>query len=455
MMKNEQHDFGSGNIVTTILRLAIPMIFAQMINVLYNIVDRIYIGHIPNASTQALTGVGLALPIITIITAFANLFGSGGAPLFSMARGAKENEKAEKIMGNSFSLLLLSGTFLAIACYVLKRPLLYLFGASELSYPYANAYISIYLLGTLFVMISLGMNPFINAQGFGVTGMLTVSIGAVFNLILDPLFIFVLNMNVQGAALATVISQFISAVWVMKFFTGKKALIPLKRKDMKLQPALIKDITALGLSGFMMSVTNSAVQIACNATLASYGGDLYVGIMTVINSVREIITLPVSGLTSGSQPVLSYNYGAKKYERVKSAILFVTFLCIGFLLVMWALLFAFPGFFIGLFNNDPSLLEKGIPALHIYFFGIFMMTFQFAGQSTFVALGKSKQAVFFSIFRKIIIVVPLTILLPKIGNLGTNGVFMAEPVSNFVGGLACYVTMILTVWRKLGQEREL
>ncbi len=455
-MKNtNQHDFGSGSIVQAILRLAIPMIFAQLINVLYNIVDRIYIGHIPDASTQALTGVGLALPIITIITAFANLFGSGGAPLFSMARGAGEEEKAEKIMGNSFSMLLLSGIILVAVCFLFKHPLLYLFGASELSYPYADSYISIYLTGTIFVMISLGMNPFINAQGFSFTGMLTIAIGAVLNLILDPIFIFVLNMNVKGAALATVLSQFVSAIWVLFFLTGKKALIPLKRKDMHLQPTLIKNITALGLSGFMMSVTNGAVQIACNATLARYGGDLYIGIMTVINSVREIITLPVSGLSSGSQPVLSFNYGAQKYDRVKTAIKFMTFLCIAFLLVMWGLLLAFPNFFIQLFNSDPALLEKGVPAMHLYFFGIFMMALQFAGQSTFVALGKSKQAVFFSIFRKIIIVVPLTLLLPTIGNLSTNGVFMAEPISNFVGGTACYFTMLFTVWRKLGKEEEL
>lgn len=455
-MKNtNQHDFGSGSIVQAILRLAIPMIFAQLINVLYNIVDRIYIGHIPDASTQALTGVGLALPIITIITAFANLFGSGGAPLFSMARGAGEEEKAEKIMGNSFSMLLLSGIFLVAVCFLFKHPLLYLFGASELSYPYADSYISIYLTGTIFVMISLGMNPFINAQGFSFTGMLTIAIGAVLNLILDPIFIFVLNMNVKGAALATVLSQFVSAIWVLFFLTGKKALIPLKRKDMHLQPTLTKNITALGLSGFMMSVTNGAVQIACNATLARYGGDLYIGIMTVINSVREIITLPVSGLSSGSQPVLSFNYGAQKYDRVKTAIKFMTFLCIAFLLAMWGLLLAFPNFFIQLFNSDPVLLEKGVPAMHLYFFGIFMMALQFAGQSTFVALGKSKQAVFFSIFRKIIIVVPLTLLLPTIGNLSTNGVFMAEPISNFVGGTACYFTMLFTVWRKLGKEEEL
>ena len=415
----DTHDFGEGSISGNILRLAIPMTLAQLINVLYNIIDRIYIGHLPDVSTQALTGIGLTLPVITIITAFANLFGMGGAPLFSMARGAGEPGRARKILGNSFSMLLISGGILMVLCYLFKRPLLYLFGASDITYPYANAYISLYLIGTLFVMISLGMNNFINAQGFGMTGMLTVSIGAVLNLILDPLFIFVLHMGVRGAALATIISQGISAIWVLHFLTGKKA------------------------------ITNGSVQIVCNATLSRYGGDLYVGIMTVINSVREIITMPVTGLTSGAQPVMSFNYGAGKHARVKSAIKFTTIVCILFSCFMWALLLAFPRFFIHMFNRESELLAEGVPAMHLYFFGIFMMSLQFAGQSTFTALGKAKQAVFFSLLRKAIIVIPLTLWLPTVGGLGTNGVFLAEPVSNFIGGTACFVTMIFTVWRKL------
>lgn len=447
-----EQDFGQGSVSANILRLAIPMTLAQLINVLYNVVDRIYIGHIPHTSTQALTGIGLTLPIITIITAFANLFGMGGAPLFSMARGAGNIERSRRIMGNSFSMLLISGTILVCICYIFKKPLLYLFGASDVTYPYANAYISLYLLGTLFVMISLGMNNFINSQGFGVTGMLTVSIGAALNLVLDPLFIFVFHMGVRGAALATIISQGISALWVLRFLTGPKALITLSVKCLSLELPLIKEITALGLSGFVMSITNGAVQIICNATLQRYGGDLYVGIMTVINSVREIITMPVTGLTNGAQPVMSFNYGAEKYDRVKSAIKFSTILCIIFTLIIWAFLFFFPQFFIHLFNSEPELLKDGVPAMHLYFFGIFMMALQFAGQSTFIALGKSKQAVFFSLFRKVIIVIPLALWLPTIAGLGTDGVFLAEPVSNFIGGTACFSTMMLTVWRKLGKE---
>lgn len=450
----QEKDFGQGSVCANILRLAVPMTLAQLINVLYNVVDRIYIGHIPNTSTDALTGIGLALPVITIITAFANLFGMGGAPLFSIARGADEPDKAGQIMGNSFSMLLLSGVLLSIICYLFKKPLLFLFGASDATYPYASAYISLYLLGTLFVMISLGMNNFINAQGFGVTGMLTVSIGAVLNLLLDPVFIFVFGMGVRGAAVATIISQGFSALWVLRFLTGPNALIGLTTKTMALKPSLIKEITALGLSGFVMAITNSAVQIICNATLQRYGGDLYVGIMTVINSVREITTIPVTGLSNGAQPVISFNYGAKKYDRVKSAIKLTTIFSIIFTFIIWAFIFFFPHFILRLFSSEAALLEKGVPALHLYFFGIFMMALQFSGQSAFVALGKSKHAVFFSLLRKAIIVIPLTLCLPAVFGLGTSGVFLAEPISNFIGGTACFSTMVITVWRQLDNEKK-
>lgn len=447
------NDFSQGSISRNILKLAVPMTMAQLINVLYSIVDRIYIGHIPHASAQALTGIGLCLPIITIITAFANLFGMGGAPLCSIARGGHEEKRAEKVMGNSFTMLLISGAVLMIVCLVFKEPLLYLFGASDATYLYAEQYISIYLCGTLFVMTSLGMNNFINAQGFGKMGMLTVLLGAVLNIILDPVLIFGLGMGVRGAAIATVISQGASAFWVFKFLTGRKALLKLTRNAMKPDPGLIKEITLLGTSGFVMSVTNGTVQIVCNAVLARYGGDLYVGIMTVINSVREIITMPVTGLTSGAQPVIGYNYGAGCYGRVKSAIKFMSIGCIVFSLAVWAVLFFEPRFFLHLFTREKELIEAGIPAMRIYFCGIFMMALQFAGQSTYVALNRPKQAVFFSLFRKVIIVVPLTLILPMIGGLGTDGVFLAEPVSNVVGGTASFVTMLVTVWSKLKEDK--
>lgn len=449
---NDQHDFSQGSISRNILSLAIPMTLAQLMNVLYNIVDRVYIGHIPHASGQALTGIGLSLPIITMITAFANLFGMGGAPLCSIARGRKEEKRAGQIMGNSFSLLVISGLLLMIICLIFKKPLLYLFGASPETFPYANAYLSIYLLGTVFVMISLGMNNFINAQGFGRMGMLTVLLGAVLNLILDPILIFGLHMGVQGAAIATIFSQAVSAIWVLRFLTGKKALLRLNLSSMVLNRKLTLEITGLGLSSFVMSVTNGLVQIVCNATLQKYGGDLYVGIMTVINSVREVMTMPVMGMTNGAQPVIGYNYGAGCYDRVKSSIRFMTVSCILFTTAAWALLFFLPETFLRMFTSESALIQEGIPAMRIYFCGIFLMALQFAGQSTFVALGKSKQSVFFSLFRKVIIVIPLTIFLPLLGGLGTNGVFLAEPVSNFIGGTASFVTMIFTVWKKLSSD---
>ena len=449
-----KNDFSKGSVAKNIWSLAVPMTVAQLVNVLYSVVDRIYIGHLPDASTEALTGIGLALPVITMITAFSNLFGMGGAPLCSIARGAGDVKRAEKIMGNSFTLLLMTGVILMAVCYLTMRPMLYLFGASDQTYPYAQAYLSVYLTGTLFVMISLGMNNFINAQGFGKMGMLTVLIGAVLNIVLDPVFIFGFHMGVYGAAAATVISQGVSAAYVFWFLRGNHVLFRLNKKDMRLEGKLIREITGLGLSGFVMSVTNGSVQIVCNAMLSRYGGDLYVGVMTVINSVREIITMPVNGLTNGAQPVIGFNYGAGEYERVKKAIRFMGTSCIVFTCAVWAVLFAVPQFFIHLFNSEPELLEAGVGAFRIYFFGIFLMALQFTGQSTFVALGKSKQAVFFSLLRKAIIVIPLTICLPMIGGLGVNGVFLAEPVSNLIGGVACFVTMYVTVYRKLGKRGE-
>lgn len=447
-----KNDFSKGSIVKNIINMAIPMTLAQLINVLYNIVDRIYIGMIPQNATLALTGLGLCLPVISIVIAFANLFGMGGAPLCSIERGRGHDDEAERIMGNSFVLLLITGTILTILGLVVKKPMLYLFGASNATFAYADSYLTIYLLGNVFVMVGLGMNSFINAQGFGKVGMMTVLLGAISNIILDPIFIFVFKMGVQGAALATILSQLLSAIWIVYFLTGKKTILKLKRSCMKLERSRTLRISGLGLSGFTMAVTNSLVQIVCNASLQFYGGDLYVGIMTVINSVREIITLPVQGITQSSQPVIGYNYGAGEYKRVKTAIKFVSAAAIIYTTLAWFLVHGLPGFFIRIFNRDPELLAAGIPALRLYFFGFFMMSLQFAGQAAVIAMGKAKQAVFFSIFRKVIIVVPLTLLLPRLWNLGTDGVFLAEPISNFIGGAACYITMLITVGRELNKK---
>lgn len=453
MTQEMKNDFSKGSVVKNILNLAVPMTLAQLINVLYNIVDRIYIGRIPDHATLSLTGIGLSLPMITMVTAFANLFGMGGAPLCSIERGRGNLEEAEKIMGNSFSMMMLFGVLLTAFGLIFKKPLLYAFGASDATWPFADAYITIYMLGSIFVMVGLGMNSFINSQGFGRIGMCTVLLGAAANLVLDPIFIFGLDMGIQGAALATVISQALSAAWILWFLTGKKAILRLKLSCMKPEFKRIKEITALGMSGFTMAITNCTVQVVCNATLQVYGGDLYVGIMTVINSLREVAIMPVHGVTNSAQPVMGFNYGAREYKRVKKAIVFTSVFSIFYTTLVWALLHGFPEFFIRMFNQDPALIEAGIPALRLYFFGFFMMSLQFAGQAVFVALGKSRQAVFFSIFRKVVIVTPLTLFLPSLLHMGTDGVFIAEPISNFVGGAACFGTMMLTVWRELTRKQ--
>lgn len=448
-MKVQNNDFSQGSMPRNMLQLAIPMTLAQLINVLYNVVDRMYIGHIPETGMISLTGLGVTFPLIMIVSAFTNLFGQGGAPLCSIARGEGDIDRAERIMGNSFTLLLISGVVLSILGLLLKRPLLYMFGASDATFPYANDYITVYLIGSIFVMIGLGMNYYINSQGFARVGMSTVLLGAIANIILDPIFIFLFDMGVRGAALATILSQALSALWVLRFLCSSRAILRLRLKNMRLEAPIVKRITGLGLSGFTMSCTNSLVQIACNASLQQFGGDLYVGIMTVINSVREIISMPISGVTSGAQPVLGYNYGAGKGRRVKEGIRFMTIVCVGYSLFVWALVMLFPSFFIRIFNQDPQMLAIGQSSMRLYYMGFFLMSMQFIGQSTFVALGKSKQAVFFSLFRKVVLVVPLVLILPHLFGLGVNGVFLSEPISDLLGGGACFVTMMLTVWPRL------
>lgn len=453
-MKAHQTDFSKGNVYKNILELAVPMTMAQLINLLYNIVDRVYIGRIPEHGTLALTGLGLCFPIITMVSAFANLFGMGGAPLCSIERGRGDIKEAEKIMGTSFSMMILCGVVLTILGLVFNKPILYAFGASDATYPFARDYIMIYLCGSVFVMIGLGMNSFINSQGFGQTGMLTVLLGAITNIILDPIFIFVFGMGVKGAALATIISQCLSAIWVLKFLTGKRAVLRLHLDTMKVKWHRLKEIVGLGLSGFIMSVTNSAVQVVCNASLQSYGGDLYVGVMTILNSIREILSMPVQGITNGATPVLGFNYGAGAFGQVKKAIRFMSVVCVVITTASWLILILFPEFFIRIFNNEPEMIQASVEAIQLYFFGFFMMALQFAGQTVFVSLGKAKQAVFFSLLRKAVIVIPLTLMLPRIGNLGVKGVFIAEPISNFIGGLACFITMLWMVLPELSRKKR-
>lgn len=445
------NDFSKGPVWKCIITQAVPLTIAQLVQLLYNVVDRIYLGHLGEGNSLALTGVGLTFPIVTLIMAFSGLFGMGGVPLFSMERGAGEEEKASKIIGNSFALILCSSVVLATLGFLFSRPILFAFGASEDSYVYASRYLNIYLIGTAFSMITTGMNGYINAQGFPKVGMISIIIGAVTNIILDPIFIFVFDMGVAGAALATVISQCISAIWVLRFLFGKQSLVPIQIRNIRVRKEITKDIVQLGTSNFIMSGTNCLVQVVCNSTLQGYGGDIYVGIMTVTNSVREIFNLPVSGIVGGSQPVISFNYGAKAYDRVKSGIRFNTFVGAAYTMVAWLLVVAFPKFWFGVFSDDVQMMEVGVEMLKIYFFGFVFMSFQFAGQSTFQAVGDAKHAIFFSLLRKAIIVVPLTLLLPRMG-FGVTGVFLAEPISNVIGGLACYITMRLTVYKKIEEN---
>ena len=463
-----KNDFTKGPMWQVILKMSIPMMLAQLVNVLYNVVDRMYIGHIEDVGAMALTGLGLCMPVISLITAFANLCGSGGGPLCSIARGEGDKEKAERYMGNSFTLLLIIGVAITALLSAFLHPILLFLGASEHTLPYASEYLRVYLLGTLFVMISLGMNAFINAQGFAKIGMLTVVLGAVINIVLDPFFIlgrgerlfgfitmpFGLGLGIAGAAWATVIAQFCSAVWVLQFLFSKKAILDLRPRCMRLRAGTVGRILGLGVTGFVMGVTNGLVQSACNVQLQRWGGDLYVGVMTVINSVKELCFLIVHGLASGAQPVLGYNYGARAYDRVRTGIRFFCVSSLIYACTVWTLSMTIPGALIRIFNHDPEMLRAGIPSIRIYFCGFMFMSMQSAGQCVFVGLGKAKHAVVFSLLRKVVIVLPLVFLLPLIPGMGVNGVFWSEPISDLLGGGACFLTMWFTVYKKLGKEQE-
>ena len=439
-MHVHQVDFSKGKVSSCILRLSFPLIVAEIVNLLYNMVDRIYIGHIPGVGSAALSGIGLCFPIISLISAFARLYGfNGGSPLCSMARGRGDEEEAHYVMGNSIFLSIITGLVIELILLVFLKPILYAFGASDISYVYASSYLRIYALGTIPVLITLTMNAFINSQGFSQIGMISVLIGAVTNIVLDPILIFRFSLGVKGAAIATVISQTLSALFAIRFLTGKDAEIKLSIKYFRLKRERCLRIVSLGTSGFTMGATNSIVQLVCNKMAFIYGGDLYVGVMTILNSVREIFSTPINGLGSGASPVMSYNYGRGDGDRVRRASNYTLLSTLAISGTVWIIVILLPGLMARLFTEDATLIEAAVPALKIYFFGFIFMSFQTAGQQTFVALGKAKYAIFFSLFRKVIIVVPLTLLLPSM--FGVNGVMLAEPISNVVGGLAAYLTM--------------
>lgn len=444
-------DFENGTITGNILGASLPMLVAQLLNLLYNVVDRIYIARIPGEGTAALGAVGLCFPLIVIITAFANLFGSGGAPLFSIYRGKKKEPEAVCIMNTSFTMLSASALILMVIGMCFARPLLILFGASSEALTYAQPYLMVYLIGTLPSMLSVCMNPFINAQGYSVIGMISVAIGAIVNLLLDPLFIFVLGFGICGAAIATVISQVLSAVFVLYFLTRKSELKVrlLHKSEVPKCLGYAKNITSLGTAGFIMQITNSLVTICCNNVLSVTGGDIYLSVMTIVSSVRQLVETPIYAMNEGTSPILSYNYGAVRPARVRKAILVLGMMILAYTAVMWSLIILVPGTLIRVFTSDTSLVQDSIPALNQYFAAFIFMDLQYIGQTVFKSLNKKKQAIFFSLLRKVFIVVPLTYLMPYALHMGTRGVFLAEPVSNIIGGSLCFITMLCIVLPEL------
>ena len=450
-------DFGNGKTLTNIAATALPMFVAQILNLLYNIVDRIYIARIPRIGTAALGAVGLCFPIVILITAFTNMFGSGGAPLFSISRGAGNRKEASMIQNTAFFMLLVTAGVLTVLGEFIGSPLLRVFGASDQAMVHALPYLRIYLLGTIFSMIATGMNPFINAQGYSTIGMTTVMIGAVANIILDPVMIFVLGLGVEGAAIATILSQALSAAFVLRFLLGKKVdyrLRLLRADEIRSCGPRARRIIGLGMAAFIMQLTNSLVSISCNNVLAHVGGDLYVSIMTIINSARQMLETPLLSITEGTSPIISFNYGAGRYKDVKKAGTIMFLLSLFYAGGVWILIRLFPAFVIGIFSSDEGLMETALPSFNLYFSTFIFMVFQHCGQIVFKSLGKKNHAIFFSLFRKGLIVVPLTYLLPYAFHMGTAGVFAAEPVSNVLGGMACFITMLLVVLPELNGRKK-
>lgn len=429
--ENNQNELETGSVGKLLFKLAAPAIVAQLVNVLYNIVDRMFIGRMENGAV-AMAGVGLSFPIITLISAFAALIGMGGGPLAAIKMGEKDNDGAEKIMGNAVAALVLLAIIITFVFQVYKEPVLWLFGASNNTISYAVDYIGIYLAGTIFVMIALGLNPFITTQGFAKTGMITVAIGAVLNIVLDPILIFGLNMGVKGAALATIISQGVSAIWVLVFLAGKKTILRIKLKNIRINPKIVGGMMALGVSPFIMQSTESLVLISLNTKLRMYGGDIAVTSMTVMSSIMQMITLPILGITQGAQPITSYNYGAKNFDRVRKSFKLCLISCLAFTLVATSACLMFPAFFVKIFNSDPQLIEFTSWAMRIYFVGMLVFGIQIACQQTFLALGKAKISLILAMLRKIILLIPLIFILPTFMEDKLFAVLLAEPIADIL-----------------------
>lgn len=439
MSKKKSTDLENGSIGKLLVTLAVPSIIAQIVNLLYNIVDRIFIGRMPNGDL-AMAGIGIITPIVLLVTAFSALVGFGGSPRVAIKMGQKDNDGAEEILGNSFSLVIIIGLILTAIFYIFKEPIVMAFGASENTAQYAIDYLSIYLIGTVFVQVAVGMNPYINTQGFTTIGMVTVAIGAGLNIILDPILIFGFNMGVKGAALATVTSQLVSAIFVLKFLFGNKTILKIRKKYLKLKKEVVLGTLALGIAPFIMQSTESIVLISLNNQLLKYGSDIAVSAMTIMSSMMQMIMLPMSGLTQGAQPILSYNFGAKRYDRVKKAFKLLFISCFTFTMVAVGLIELFPAFFVKIFNNSPTLVDMTSWSMRIYFAGMCLFGMQISCQQTFLSLGEAKISLFLALLRKMILLVPLIFILPAFMQDGLTAVLLAEPVADVI---ACLTTTTL------------
>lgn len=453
MKAAKEVDLGKEKVGKLFVMLAVPAIASQIVNALYNIVDRMYIGHIAEVGATALTGVGICFPLIMIISAFASLVAMGGAPRASIFMGKGNQEGAEKILGNCFSALLITAIILTIVTLSFQTSLLDLFGASENTLPYAQRYMTIYAMGTIFVQMTLGMNAFISAQGFSKISMLTVVIGAITNIILDPILIFFFDMGVQGAALATVISQGVSTIWVLFFLSSKQTTIRIRKENLRIEPSILMPAIALGTAPFIMQSTESILVLCFNSSLLRYGGDLAVGAMTILSSVMQFAMLPLSGFTQGAQPIISYNYGANHVDRLKLAFKYSLCSCLLYSFVLWLCAMVFPHIFTMMFTSDPALTEISIWALRIYMFGCIFFGAQIACQQAFIALGNAKTSAFLAMFRKIIVLIPLIYILPNFFDDKVFAVFLAEPIADILAVLTT-VTMFFISFRKLLKEMQ-
>lgn len=440
---NAEEQMGKAPILSLMVKLGLPTLVAQLINILYNMVDRIYIGHIPKVGTNALTGVGVTLPIITIISAFSALSGAGGAPLAAIALGKGEREKAEHILGNVVTMLLVFSAVLMVVFYICRVPVLYAFGASDATCPYGDDYISVYLVGTVFVQITLGLNMFITAQGRSKTAMCTVLIGAVLNIILDPVFIFGFGLGVRGAALATILSQLVSCIWVLKFLTSAQSILRIKLPMMKPDMRQIFGIMALGVSPFIMQVTECMISVVFNTNLQRYGGDLYVGSLIILQSVMQLITIPVDGFNQGVQPIVSYNYGAGNKDRVKSIMKKLIVINVGYCVVFTTAVMLFPGLFAVIFTKDAALLALVKKVLPVFVAGCLLFGLQMSSQTMFLGLGQAKISLFMALLRKVILLIPLAVILPRFYQV--MGIYWAEPVADGTAALICVTVLVLNI----------